>query len=103
MKIYLDANFKLLGSHNIDNIELNRSDITLKEFLHIMSDRSTKSPEYLNSDQTDVDGLFQVYVNGQMLSLCKDGVNTVLKDRDAVAICTNVLEGCCGGSLQGIN
>lgn len=53
-------------------------------------------------DGTDVDGLFQVYVNGQMLSFCTDGINTVLKDGDTVAICANVLEGCCGGSL-GIN
>lgn len=103
MKINLDSNFKLLGSHDIDSIELDVSEITLKEFLAIMSARSTKSPEYLASDGTDVDGLFQVYVNGRMLSLCPYGINTVLNDGDTVAICTNVLEGCCGGSLQSQN
>ncbi len=102
MKIFLESNFKLLGSHNIDSIDLDDcQEITVRDFLKTMSHRSTKSPEYLTDDGTDVDGLFQVHVNGRMLDLCKDGVNTVLRDGDTVAICMNVLEGCCGGALQG--
>lgn len=103
MKIHLESNFKLLGSHNIDSIDLEGDQMTVKDFLMTMSDRSTKSPEYINDQGTDVDGLFQVHVNGRMLDLCEEGINTVLRDGDTVAICANVLEGCCGGALQGQN
>ena len=103
VKIFLESNFKLLGSHNIDSIDLDCLEMPLRDFLKTMSNRSTKSPEYLTDDGSDVDGLFQVHVNGRMLSLCEEGLNTVLRDGDTVAICMNVLEGCCGGALQGQN
>ena len=32
-------------------------------------------------------------MNGCMLDLCENGINTALKDGDTVAICTNWLEG----------
>lgn len=103
MRIHLESNFRLLGSHNIDSIDLDCLEILVRDFLKAISDRSTKSPEYLTDDGSDVDGLFQVHVNGRLLDLCEDGVNTVLRDGDTVAICMNVLEGCCGGALQGQN
>ncbi len=102
MKINLESNFKLLGSHNIESIDLDVDEITVKEFLQTMSALSTKSPEYVNSDGTDLEGnLWQVHVNGRMLSFCEKGINSLLRNGDTVAICANVLEGCCGGALQG--
>lgn len=93
MKIDLESNFRLLGSHNIDNIELKGSEITLKELLRIMADRSTKSPEYLNSDGTGLDRFFQIQINGRTLSLCENGIHSVLKDGDTVAIYSNAHDG----------
>ncbi len=100
MKIHLESNFKLLGSQSIESIDLDAAEMTVKSLLRIMSDRSTRSPAYLNSDGTDLEGGWQVRVNGRVLDLCENGINAVLKDGDTVAICTNWLEGCCGGSLQ---
>jgi hypothetical protein len=74
VKIFLESNFKLLGSHNIDSIDLDCLEMPVRDFLETMSHRSTKSPEYLTDDGTDVDGLFQVHVNGRMLDLCEDSV-----------------------------
>jgi hypothetical protein len=93
MKINLESNFKLLGSHNIDRIDFDCIQISVKHFLQILSDRSTKSPEYLNDDGTDLAGLFQVQVNGCTLAFTENGINTVLKDGDTVAIYSNAHDG----------
>jgi hypothetical protein len=93
MKIDLESNFKLLGSHNIDSVELKASEIALKDFLRIMSDRSAKSPEYINSDGTGLDKFFQIQINGRVLNLYENGINSVLKDGDTVAIYSNAHDG----------
>ncbi len=93
MKIHLESNFKLLGSHNIDSVEFDYTRIPVKDFLKILSDRSTKTPGYLNDDGTDLAGLFQVQVNGRTLAFCENGINTVLQDGDTVAIYSNALDG----------
>lgn len=93
MKINLESNFKLLGSHAIDSVDFDCIRMPVKNFLNILSDRSTKSPEYLNDDGTDLAGLFQVQVNGQALAFCENGINTVLQDGDTVAIYSNSHDG----------
>ena len=93
MKINLESNFKLLGSHNIDSVEFDYVRIPVKDFLKTLSDRSTKTPEYLNDDGTDLAGLFQVQVNGRTLAFCENGINTVLQDGDTVAIYSNAHDG----------
>lgn len=100
MRIHLESNFKLLGSQDVESIDLDVAEITVKDFLRTMSDRSTKSPGYIDTDGTDVEATWQVRVNGRMLDVCENGINTILKDGDTVAICMNWLDGCCGGSLQ---
>jgi hypothetical protein len=93
MKINLESNFKLLGSHNIDSVDFDCARMPVKDFLKILSDLSTKTPEYLNDDGTDLAGLFQVQVNGQVLAFCENGINTVLKNDDPVAIYSNSHDG----------
>jgi hypothetical protein len=93
MKIHLESNFKLLGSHNIDSVEFDYTRIPVKDFLKILSDRSTKTPEYLNDDGTDLAGLYQVQVNGRPLAFCENGIKTVLQDGDTVAIYSNAHDG----------
>ena len=85
LKIHLGSNFKLLGSQDIESIDLDAAEITVKAFLQTMSDRSTKTPEYVNGDGTGLEGGWQVQVNGRMLDFCENGINTVLKDGDTVA------------------
>jgi hypothetical protein len=93
MKITLESNFKLLGSHNINSVDFDCTQMPVKDFLKIMSNRSTKSPEYLNDDGTDLAGLFQVQVNGRALAFCEKGINTVLQDGDTIAIYSNSHDG----------
>jgi hypothetical protein len=93
MKINLESNFKLLGSHSIDVVDFDCTRMPVKDFLKIMSDRSTKTPEYLNEGGTDLAGLFQVQVNGRTLAFCENGINTVLQDGDTVAIYSNTHDG----------
>jgi len=93
MKINLESNFKLCLSHNIDSIDFGLYSMPVKDFLKIMSDRSTKTPEYLNDYGTDLAGFFQVQVNGCTLAFCENGINTVLKDGDTVAIYSNAHDG----------
>jgi len=93
MKINLESNFKLLGSHNIDSVDFDCARMPVKDFFKILSVLSTKTPEYLNDDGTDLAGLFQVQVNGQALAFCENGINTVLQDGDTVAIYSNSHDG----------
>lgn len=93
MKINLESNFKLLGSHDIDSINFDCDQMPVKDLLKIMSERSTKTPEYLNDNATDLAGLFQIHVNGHALIFCETGINTVLKDGDTVSIYLNAHDG----------
>jgi len=93
MKINLESNFKLLGSHDIDSVTFDITQMSVKDLLKIMSERSTKTPEYLNDNETDLAGLFQVHVNGRTLTFCESGINTMLKDGDIVSIYSNSHDG----------
>jgi len=86
MKINLKSNYLLLGSRNIDSIDLDGSEITLKNLVQIISDRSTACDglEYLNSEGTQLMPALEVHVNGCPLKLYESGVNTILKDGDTV-------------------
>jgi molybdopterin converting factor small subunit len=85
MRVNLKSNYLLLGSVNIDSIDLDVPSLTLKELVEIISKRSTTSEslEYLNNEGTQLQPLFEVHVNGRILDLC-EGVDTVLKDGDTV-------------------
>lgn len=93
MKIHLESNFKLLGSDNIDSLDFDCARIPVKDVLRIMSDRSTMSRQYINSEGTGIEFGWQVHVNGRILDFCENGINTVLKDGDTVAIYLDVLDG----------
>lgn len=93
MKIHLESNFKLLGSHTIDSVDFDCTRMSVKDLLNMLSDRSTKSPEYLNDEGTDLAGFFQVQVNGRTLAFSANGINTALKDGDTVAIYSNAHDG----------
>jgi len=93
MKINLESNFKHLGSHSIDSVDFDCTSMSLKDLLNMLAGRSTKSPEYLNDEGTELAGLFQVQVNGRALAFSETGIITVLKDGDTVAIYSNTHDG----------
>ncbi len=93
MKINLESNFKLLVSHSIDSVDFDCTSMSLKDLLNMLAGRSTKSPECLNDEGTELAGLFQVQVNGRTIVFSETGINTVLKDGDTVAIYSNAHDG----------
>jgi hypothetical protein len=88
MKINLTANYLLLGDRSIDSIHVDAVEVTLKDLVRIISGRSTTSDnlEYLNSEGTALQPIFEVMINGCPLSLCEKGIHTVLKDGDNVSL-----------------
>jgi molybdopterin converting factor small subunit len=83
----------LLGSEDIDNIDFEILEITLRELLEILSHRSTNSPEFLSRDRTSLNPGWDIEVNGRSSALCKEGVKTILKDGDEVTIKLELLGG----------
>jgi hypothetical protein len=93
MKINLESNFRLLGSVNIDSIDLNCTEITVKDFLQTIADRSVMFPQYIDVEGTGLQPGWQVHVNGRILDFCENGINAVLRDGDTVAVYIDVLDG----------
>ena len=93
MRIKLESNFMLLGSRDIDSIDLDFQDITLRQLLETVSQRSTHSPQFLNRDGTDLASGWDIRVNGRAFALCEQGIDTILKDGDGVAINLEMLGG----------
>jgi hypothetical protein len=93
MKIYLESNFMLLGSEDIESIDFETTEVTLKQLLQTISDRSTNSPEFLNRDGTDIAIGWEIAINGRSFSECEQGINMILKDGDKVAINLDLLGG----------
>ncbi|MDD3846254.1 MAG: hypothetical protein PHC90_07830 [Syntrophorhabdaceae bacterium] len=86
MKVNLKSNYLLLGSSNIDSMDFDIAEITLKDLVQAISDRSTTSGslEYLNGEGTQLQPVFEVHINGCPLNFCEKGINTVLRDGDTV-------------------
>ena len=93
MKIHLESNFMLLGSEDIESIDFETSEVTLKKLLETISDRSTNSPEFLNRDGTDIAIGWDIAINGRSIGECENGISAVLKDGDKVAINLDLLGG----------
>lgn len=93
MKIFLESNFMLLGSEHIDSIDFDSHEITLRRLLETISQRSTSSPEFLNRDGTDLAIGWSIGLNGRSFGMCQEGINTILKDGDRVAIQIELLGG----------
>jgi len=93
MKLNLESNFMLLGSEDIENIDFETSEVTLKELLETISERSTNSPEFLNREGTEISIGWDIAINGRSLGECENGISTVLKDGDKVAINLDLLGG----------
>lgn len=94
MRVHLESNFFLLGSQDLESIDFERSDVTLRELLDIVSHRSCEAPEFFLQGRAELSPGWIVEVNGNPLGLYNVGLETILKDGDKVAI---KLELICGG------
>lgn len=93
MRIKLESNFMLLGSEDIDGIDFDSHEITLKQLLEAITRRSTHSPQFLNRDKTDLTSGWDIRVNGRAFGMCEQGIDTMMKDGDGVAINIEMLGG----------
>ncbi len=93
MKIFLKSNFVLLGDRDIDSIEFDSPEITLKRLLDEIALRATHSPRFLNCDGTDLCMGWVVEIDGRPFDMCQEGVNTILKDGARVVINIEMLGG----------
>ena len=93
MRIHLESNFMLLGLEDIDSIDFDSHEITLKQLLETIGQRSTSSPRFLNRDGTDLAIGWSIGLNGRPFGMCREGIHTILKDGDKVAIHIEMLGG----------
>jgi len=93
LKINLKSNFMLLGDADIDSIEFDSSEITLRELLDTITRRATNSPGFLNRDGTDLNSGWVIEIEGRSIDMCEKGINTMLKDGASVVINIEMLGG----------
>ena len=93
MRIYLESNFMLLGSETIENIDFDRTAVTVKELLEALTHRSANSLEFLRNDGTDLSLDWGIEVNGRSFGLCEGGLEAILRDGDTVTIKLALLGG----------
>lgn len=93
MRIKLESNFMLLGSGDIDHIDFDSPEITLKRLLDEIALRAANSPRFLNREGTDLCIGWVVEIDGRPFDMCQGGVNTVLKDGARVVINIEMLGG----------
>ena len=87
MKIYIKSNFVVPGLKDEESVDLDRSEITLKEFLDELSVMSPNRIEYIRPGAKTLDpDDWEVQINGIPSQNCKDSLETSLKDGDTVTI-----------------
>ena len=87
MRIYVKSNFVVPGLVNGEFLDLDRSRLTLREFLQELSERTLTRVEYVRpgADTLDPDE-WEVDINGIPYQRCSNGLETLLKDGDTVTI-----------------
>jgi hypothetical protein len=87
MRINLRSNFVLPGLEGEESLGLDRSGLTLREFLEELSRRAPIGIEYVRPGARALDpDEWEVEVNGVPYQSCSDGLETILKDGDTVTI-----------------
>jgi len=83
----------LLGDADIDSVEFDSPEITLRELLDTIGSRATNSPRFLNRDGTDLNIGWVVEVDGRSFDLFENGVDTIINDGAKVIINIEMLGG----------
>lgn len=87
MKIRIKSNFFVPGFEETDTIELDRQDVSLREFLHFLTAAAPKPIEYVKpgADILDPDD-WEIDVNGVPYQNREGRLDTPLTDGDEVTI-----------------
>ncbi len=87
MKIYVKSNFVVPGLENGEFVDLDRSRLTIREFLEELSERSPTRVEYIRSGtQTINPDEWEIRINDTPSQQWSAGLETPLKDGDTVMI-----------------
>ena len=87
MKVRIKSNFFVPGLENIESIDFDCSNITLREFLAALSRKAPTPIEYVRPGAKDLDpDDWEVAINEVPYQDCVDRLETTLRDGDAVAI-----------------
>jgi hypothetical protein len=87
MRIYVKSNFVVPGLDNGEFVNLDRSQLTLREFLEILSERAPTGVEYVRPGaQTINPDEWEIKINDTPYPQWSAGLETLLKDGDTVTI-----------------
>ena len=87
MKIYVKSNFVVPGLDSGEFMDLDHSQLTIREFLEELSERSPTRVEYVRpGTQTINPDEWEIRINDIPYHLCGRGLETSLKDGDTVTI-----------------
>ncbi len=87
MKIYVKSNFIVPGLDSGEFVDLNHSQLTIREFLEELSERSPTRVEYIQSEaQTINPDEWEIRINDIPYPQWSAGLDTPLKDGDTVTI-----------------
>jgi len=87
MKIYVKSNFAVPGLDNGEYVDLDQSQLTIREFLEELSERSPTRVEYVRSGVGTIDPSdWEIRINDTPYERWSAGLETSLKDGDTVEI-----------------
>ncbi len=87
MKIHVKSNFIVPGLDDGESIHLDRSQLTIRQFLEELSERSPTRVEYIRSGtQTINPDEWEIKINDTPYPQWRAGLETSLKDGDTVTI-----------------
>ena len=93
MRIYLDSNFFLLGAKDMESIDLECAEISARGLLESLSRHHLHSLKFLQPRGKALRPGWDIEINGRKLALYDEGLNSVLKEGDRVAIRLELLSG----------
>jgi hypothetical protein len=99
MRVYIKSNFVVPGLEtqeggDSEGLDLDRSEITLKEFLEELSARTPDCIEYVRPGADTLDPAeWEVKINGIPYQNFSDGLETLLRDGDTVTISMRIFGG----------
>ena len=87
MKIYVKSNFVVPGLNGRESVDLDQSQLTIREFLHKLSERSPTRVEYVRSGAQAINpDEWEIRINDTPYQQWSAGLETFLKDGDTVTI-----------------
>jgi hypothetical protein len=87
MKIFIESNFVVPGLEDKEGLEINQSEITLREFLEKLSSISPDRVEYVEPGARALDPYdWEVEINGLHYQDYEAGLEHPIKDGDSVTI-----------------